>query len=379
MYRSPSRLGGLLALVLLAGCSAAANAPSAPPAPTVDVTQVIFQPVRQWDDFTGRLEPIQSVELRPRVSGYVVSASFAEGAHVRAGQLLFQIDPRPFQAEVDRLSAELQSARARAVLAKSDADRGQRLYDQQAIARGEYERLQSASQVAVSDASAAEAALQAARLNLSFTRVASPIDGRVSKALITKGNLVTTTSLLTTVVSDGPIYASFNADEQTFLKYASAERGQHSPVYLGLMTEDGFPHEGRLQFLDNALDPSSGTIRARAVFDNADGRLTPGLFARIRLVSGQGAQAAIIPERALASDLGNRFVLVLDGKNRVERRDVELGPALGDARIVRSGLKRGDEVVTAGLNKVQLGEAVQPSKVAFTLSQDQQRALAPAA
>ena len=378
MSVSIARPAAALVVLLLAGCSATAKAPPAPPpAPVVEVAPVLFQPVPQWQDFTGRLEAVQTVELKPRVSGYVVSANFPEGGQVRAGQLLFQIDPRPFQAEVDHAAAELQSARASAALANSDADRAARLFDQQAIARGEYERLQSAAQVATAGVRAAEAALKAAQLNLSFTRVTSPIDGRVSKALITKGNLVTTSSLLTSVVSDRPIYASFNADEQTYLRFASAQRGSRSVVYMGLMTESGFPHRGRLQFLDNALDSGSGTINARAVFDNGDGRLTPGLFARIRLVSDAAETAAIIPERSLGSDLGKRFVLVLDARNRVQYRSVALGPAVGDARVVRAGLRAGDEVVTAGLNKVQPGDAVRPRRVAFSLGDTQGRALSP--
>jgi len=330
----------------------------------VNVAAVVVQPLRQWDDFTGRLEAIQSVEVRPRVGGYIDTVSLPEGAHVRQGQLLFQIDPRPFKAEVDRAQGELLKVKADAALARADADRAQRLIAQQAIAQGEFDRLDAAAKAAEGDVAAAEAALDTARLNLSFTHVTSPIDGRVSKALITRGNLVTTASLLTTVVSDGPIYATFNADEQTFLRYAQAQRGQGGPVYMGLITEDGFPHKGRLQFIDNAIDAHSGTIDGRAVFDNADGQLTPGAFARVRLVSNATQPAALIPEEAIGSDLGKHFVLVLDARDRVQYRQVTLGPSLDQLRIVTSGLHAGEQVVTAGLTKVKPGDEVRPIRVA---------------
>jgi multidrug efflux system membrane fusion protein len=359
------KMTALAATLFIAGCSASATTPPpAPPAPVVEVTPVVFQPLRQWDDFTGRLEAIQSVEVRPRVGGYIDAATLPEGAHVRKGQLLFRIDPRPFKAEVDRTAAQVLRARADAALARANADRAQRLIAEQAIAQGEFDRLDAAAKAAAADVSAAQAALDTARLNLSFTHITSPIDGRVSKALITRGNLVTTASLLTTVVSDGPIYATFNADEQTFLKYAQAQRGQGGPVMMGLMTEDGFPRKGKLQFIDNSIDPKSGTIDGRAVFDNADGKLTPGLFARVRLVSNTAEPVALVPEEALGADLGKHYVLVLDGKNHVQYRSVILGPTLGQFRVVRSGLNAGDQVVTAGLTKVKPGDAVQPTKLA---------------
>ncbi len=257
----------------------------------------------------------------------------------------------------------MQRARAQAALAKADGERAQRLIAAQAIAQGEFDRLDSVSKAAAADVAAAQASLDAAKLNLSFTRVTAPIDGRVSKALITSGNLVTTESLLTTIVSDGPIYASFNADEQTFLKYAQAQRGQGGPVYMGLMTEDGFPRKGRLEFIDNAVDARSGTIEGRALFDNTDGALTPGLFARVRLISADSQPAALVPEEALGADLGKHYVLVLGGGNHVQYRTVTLGPALGQMHVIRAGLQPGDQVVTAGLTKVKPGDVVMPTRV----------------
>ena len=355
----------LLSAALLAACGKEAQSQTAnpPPPPKVQVTGVVVQDLRQWDDVTGHLEAIDSVGVRPRVGGFIDDVRFKEGAKVRKGDVLFQIDPRPFQAEVDRLAAEVERAKAKAVLALADGERGQRLIAQNAVARSEFERLQAEAAQAKADVAASQAALRTAQLNLEFTRVISPIDGRVSKALITRGNLVTTADLLTTVVSDGKIYASFDTDEQTYLKYAGAQRDQPAPVELGLMTEDGFPHQGTLQFLDNALDPKSGTINGRAVFEDPDGKLTPGLFARIRLMSNATEKVALAPERALGTDLGKRYVLVVDAKNAVEYRSVALGPAVGDMRVIRQGLVQGDRVVVSGLQKVKSGDTVDPIPV----------------
>lgn len=362
----------------LSACSPAKSQPAPPPPAKVEVAPVMFKSLPQWDEFTGQMEAIGSVNIHPRVGGYIDAVAFQEGARVRKGQVLFQIDPRPFQAEVDRAAAERERAKAQAALAQAEADRGERLMAQNAVAQGELERLQAEAKSARANVQAAEAALAAARLNLSFTRVVSPIDGRVSKAAITRGNLVTTADLLTTVVSDGPIYAAFNADEQTYLKYVSASRGREAPVYLGLMTEEGFPHKGRLAFIDNAVDGKSGTILGRAVFDNADGKFTPGLFARVRLVSPGSETVAVVPEKALGEDLGKRFVLVLTKDNHVDYRPVVLGPALGELRVIRQGLKGGDQIVVSGLQKVKPGDPVSPVPSAKPISTAELSTLTPA-
>jgi len=370
-------MAALFATLVLAGCGAAAQSPpGAQPPAAVAVSTVEFRTLPQWDDFTGRLEAVDTVELKPRVSGQLIAAPFAEGARVYKGQVLFQIDPRPFQAEVDRLAAEAQRAKARAELAVADDGRSQRLLAQNAIAKEEAERLSSEARSAQADLGAAQAALRAAQLNLSFTRVTSPIDGRVSKAMITRGNLVTPADLLTTVVSDTPIYAAFNTDEQTYLKYAASQRGDGAPVYMGLMTEQGFPHAGKLHFLDNAVDAHSGTIAGRAVFDNADGAFTPGLFARIRLVSQTSSQVALAPEQALGADLGKRFVLVVGPGNRVLYRPVTLGRAVGEYRIVTAGLNAGDRIVVSGLQKVKPGDVVSPQPSILKLNTDDLASLA---
>ena len=363
-------LTALAAAAVLAACGAQAKQEAAPPPAQVTVTDVAFKSLRQWDDFTGRLEAIDTVEIRPRVGGYVDGARFQEGARVSKGQVLFQIDPRPFQAEANRASAEVARAKAQWDLTIVNRERGRRLIEQNALAQSEFDRLSSEEKAAQANLAAANAALQTARLNLEFTRVVSPIDGRVSKALITRGNLVTQADLLTTVVSDTPIYAAFNADEQTFLKYAAAERGKQSPVYMGLMTEDGYPHMGKLTFIDNAMDAKSGTISGRAIFANGDGRFTPGLFARIRLVSDTSQTVALAPDRAVATDLGKRYVVVVGANNKAEYRPVEIGPLAGNLRIIRTGLKPGDRVIVGGLQKVKPGDTVNPVTIKTDLSSD---------
>ena len=368
----------LAASSALSACTRAQSQPALPPPAKVEVAPVAFKSLPQWDDFTGQMEAINSVNIHARVGGYIDAVGFQEGARVKKGQLLFQIDPRPFQAEVDRAAADLERAKAQGALALADADRGERLMAQNAVAQGELERLQAESKSAKANIQAAEATLATARLNLSFTRVTSPIDGRVSKAVITRGNLITTADLLTTVVSDGPIYAAFNTDEQTYLRYVAAARGHEAPVYLGLMTEDGFPHRGKLAFIDNAVDGKSGTILGRAVFENADGKFTPGLFARVRLVSQKVDTVALAPERALGEDLGKRFVLVLTKDNHVDYRPVVLGPAIGELRVVREGLKPGDQIVVSGLQKVKPGDPVTPVPSAQPISTAQLSTLTPA-
>jgi RND family efflux transporter MFP subunit len=352
------------ASALLSGCvdSQAETAPPAPPAPQVAVQTVHVSPVRHWQEYTGRLEATDVVELRPRVGGYVESLHFEEGSRVNKGDLLFRIDPRPFEAEVDRLDAEHRRAEAQLELARANRSRGKRLLEQHAISQEEYDRLATAESSAQADVEAVEAALRAARLDLGFTRVTAPITGRVSRALVTEGNLVDPSVLLTTIVSDDPVYAYFDVDEQSYLDYvAGAESGDAAPdVYMGLINEDGFPHSGRLDFVDNQVDGNSGTIRLRAVFDNAGGRFTPGLFARLRVVSRQSYPAALIEERAISADLDRRYVLVVDEKNVAQYRPVETGPALGELRVVRSGLAEGDRIIVSGIQRVRPGMPVEP-------------------
>lgn len=356
--------------LLLSACGQAPEAMQQMPAAKVSVAEVIEQPINEWDEFTGRLEAPESVEVRPRVSGFIDQVAFDEGSLVSKGDLLFQIDPRPFQAEVKRLEAQLQQARAQALRTASEASRGERLRKSNAISA----ELADARASAAAEAQAAVAGIQAqldnARLNLSFTRVIAPIDGRVGRAQITAGNLVNAgQSLLTTLVSTDRVYAYFDADERVFLKYVELARqagGQTrdaSPVYLGLSSEDGHPHLGELDFLDNQVNPQTGTIRGRAVFDNRDGRFTPGLYARLKLVGSSQYAAALIRDEAVGTDLGKKFVLVLDKDNAVQYRAVELGPKLEGLRIVRQGLAQGEKIVVNGLQRAFPGSTVDPQAV----------------
>ncbi|HWS64145.1 MAG TPA: efflux RND transporter periplasmic adaptor subunit [Steroidobacteraceae bacterium] len=356
-----------------------ANAAKTPPAAQVTVAEVIHRPLRDWSEFTGRLEAVQSVEIRPRVSGYIDRIGFEEGVRVKKGQILFRIDPRPFRAEAERQLAARTRARSELDLAKANHARAQRLIGENAISREEFERLSSADAVAASDLAAANAALSAAKLNLEFTEVRAPIDGRVSRALITQGNLVSSDSLLTTIVSDDPVYATFDADEQTFLRYsrnAANRTAGEDPVYMGLTDEKDFPHRGRLNFVDNQVDRKTGTIRTRAVFANPDGIYTPGLFVRIRLVGRDTRDAVLIDDRAVGTDLGKKFVFVLKNDSTVDYRGVTLGPDVDGLRVVDSGLGAGEVIVINGLQRVRPGVSVSPTKVVMDMTRNGLRQVA---
>jgi len=363
----------LAALVVFAGIGhtrAKPLAAAAAPLAEVTVAEVIHQPLREWQEFTGRLQAVNTVEIRPRVNGYIDRVSFEDGTRVKKGQLLFQIDPRPFQAEVDRLVAERSRSVSDFELAKANHARAERLIGAHAISREEYERLKAAESSAQGALGSIDASLREARLNREFTEVRAPIDGHVSRAAITAGNLVTSANLLTTLVSDDPVYVYFDADEQTYLRFAKATRAARSAddaagVYIGLADEEGYPHVGKLDFIDNQVDPTTGTIRARAALANPDGRYTPGLFARVRLVGGEDRDSVLIEDRAVGTDLSKQFVLTLAGDNRIEYRLVELGPEINGLRVVKQGLAPGETIVVNGLQHVRPGQTVAPTRVAM--------------
>jgi RND family efflux transporter MFP subunit len=367
-----SRIALLMAPIALAAfvsaCANTAAQQPPPPPPQVAVASVIERDVTEWDEFTGRLQAVDSVEVRPRVSGLVSAVRFSEGAMVRKGDLLFQIDPRPFQADVDRLQAELDRTRATVQRANSELARAERLRSENAISNEEHDRRAAFAQESAAQVSAVEAGLRAAELNLEFTRVTSPINGRVSRAIVTEGNLVSSgpgqATLLTTVVSLDPVYAYFDADEQIYLKYTGGgarTRGSiDRHIKMALANEEGFPHEGQLDFIDNQLDGSTGTIRGRAVFRNPDGLLTPGLFVRLRLAAGGAYHGLLIQDRAVGTDLSKKFVYVVSAKNEIEYRTVTLGPIVDGLRVVRSGLKAGEPVVVNGLQRIRPGVPVTP-------------------
>ncbi|WP_339547419.1 multidrug efflux RND transporter periplasmic adaptor subunit MexE [Pseudomonas sp. RA_35y_Pfl2_P32] len=368
-----------LAVLVMSACGKTPDSAAAMPAAKVSVAKVLEQPVNEWDEFTGRLEAPETVEIRPRVSGQIDQVAFTEGALVKKGDLLFQIDPRPFQAEVRRLEALVAQGRANATRSENEAQRGERLRTSNAISAELADSRTSAAQEARAAVGAIQAQLDLARLNLSFTRVTAPISGRVSRAEITAGNLVTAdVTPLTSVVSTDKVYAYFDADERVFLKYSQlarqGQRGQSTPVYLGLSNEDGNPHQGQMNFMDNQVNPKTGTIRGRAVFDNSKGEYTPGLYARLKLVGSGTYSAVLITDEAVGTDLGKKFVLVMDGDKSVYRA-VELGPKIEGLRIVRSGLNKDDTIIVKGLQRVRPGSPVTPEVVQMA-SQETLAALA---
>ncbi len=347
------------------------KAPAAPPLQAVTVAPVPEREISEWDEFTGRLEAVDQVEIRPRVSGYIQRVTFTEGREVRKGEVLFQIDPRPYQAELDRAQAELDRAKSAAALAANDVRRADPLVRAQAISREEYDSRTSAEAQGGASVKAAEAAVETARLNLEWTRVRSPISGRVSNALVTPGNLVEAgqpATLLTTVVSLDPMYVYFDSDEQTYLRYAGRARNNGSNwrdgklvVHLGLANEDGYPHEGRLDFVDNQIDPNTGTIRTRAVFSNKSRALTPGLFARVKLVGDHKRKALLVRDAAIGTDQDRKFVLVVGPGDSLVYRPVVAGRLVDGLRIIDSGLQPNERVVVNGLMRVRPGMKVAPT------------------
>lgn len=345
------------------------EAPAAPaPAAAVDVAEVVSRTITDWRGYSGRLEAVDRVEIRPLVSGTLTAVHFQDGALVRKGDVLFTIDPRPYAAEVARVQGQLAAAEARDAYAASELARGQRLLSDNAIAKRDFEEKQNAAREAAANLQAARAALEAARLNLEYTRITAPVTGRISRAQVTVGNVVAAgaaSAPLTTLVSTARMYAAFDVDEPTYLKMAQASRGGSGaiPVYLGLANEEGHPRKGTVSFIDNRLDVASGTIRVRAVFDNPDGQLIPGLYARVQLGGGKPRDALLIDERAVGTDQDKRFVLVLDEGNRARYREVRLGSASGGLRVVDAGLKAGERIVVNGLQRVRPGEPVTPREV----------------
>jgi RND family efflux transporter MFP subunit len=370
-------MGILVAATLLSGCGKSGEAGQAPPPPQVSVATVLEKRVKDWDEFTGRFQAVETVEIRPRVSGYIDRVAFKEGGLVKSGDLLFVIDPRPYQAEYDRAAADLKRYKTALELARIESVRVQRLRQSGAVSQEELDERTSTVAQAEANAAGAQAALEAAQLNLGFTRVTSPVTGRVSRAEVTRGNLVTGGNnggtLLSSVVSMDPIYLYFDSDEQAYLRYTRmARNGQRSssrdapnPVQVGLANEEGFPHPGRMDFVDNQLNPQTGTIRARAVLDNKDGQFTPGLFARVQLLGSGEYNAILIDDRAVNTDQSQKYVFLLGGDNKIEYRKVTLGRVIDGLRVVREGLKAGDTIVVNGAQRVHPGVTVSPQRVAM--------------
>ncbi len=354
---------GGLAAAILSGCgdanSKTESAPAAQGAP-ITAAVVIEKQITETQEFSGRLESIERVDIRSRVGGYITAINFQPGGKVKKGQVLFVIDPRPFQAEANRAEAAAVSARAKADLAKLELARAEKLLADKAIAQREYDERAAGLKELDANARAAAAQSDNAKLNLSYTQVTAPVDGRVGKAEITLGNLIDPAAVLTTLVSDDRIYASFDGDESTYLSVAAnAHAGHPVKVRIGLASETGFPHDGELEFVDNQLDVRSGAVRMRAVFANRDNLLVPGLFARVQLETSADNKARpnaiLINDQAISTDQSRKFVYVVGADSKAEYRQVMLGQTSEGLRVVRSGLKPGEKIVVNGLQRVHPG------------------------
>jgi RND family efflux transporter MFP subunit len=349
-------------LLAIGGCGQDADAQQAPPpGPVVSVAPAVQRSVNDSEEFSGRLEAIDYVELRPRISGTIDKVHFVDGALVKKGDLLFTIDPRPFEAEVSRAQSQLASAKARSELAQSQLVRSKSLLDQQAASREEFDQLTSGSRTSQADIQGAEAALKVARLNLEYTQVRAPISGRLSRANITTGNLVNEQSVLTSIAGVSRLYAYFDGSEQTFLQLQSMKASSKIPrVQMGLANEQNYPHEGQLDFVDNRLNPQTGAIRMRATFDNSKGEFTPGLAARIRMESPVPYTAVLVPDQAIGTDQSKKFVFVVAADGKPQFREVRPAALFDSMRVVTGNLKPGENVVVEGLQRIQPGMTVTP-------------------
>lgn len=372
--RNPLLLISIAAPLVLSGCqdSHAESAATAPPPPGVEVAQVLIEKVTELDEYSGRLESPQTVTVMPRVSGYVDKVHFQEGSAVEAGDVLFSIDNRLFVAEVTRLKAELSSAQTSLNQAIKDYERAQRLSKTKAISQETVDARFADKQRSIASVSALKAALAQAELDLEFTLVRAPIDGKVSNAEITKGNYVTTgQTVLTSLVSTSHMYAYFDVDERSYLKYQQlnnllpANGEAENVVQMALANDTGYPHVGYIDFVDNAIDETTGTIRVRAVFDNEKQNLLPGMFAKLRIAGSASYQGVLIDNKAIGTDLNNKYVLVLGDDNVVQYRAISLGEGVNGLRIIASGLNAGDKIVVTGLQRVRANMPVTPNEVSM--------------
>ncbi len=357
--------------LLVPGCGKHSSR-TAPAPPVVTVVQPIAREVVEWDEYIGRLESPETVELRARVSGYLDKVHFKEGKEVKKGDLLFTIDPRPYRADYDHADAEHQRATNQTALAKNDFERAKRLIATKAISEEDYDTKAKTYATAEAAVMSAKATMESARLNLEFTEIHAPIAGRIGRAVVTEGNLISGgvsgagATLLTTIVSLDPLYLYGDADERSILKYLQlrregkrvSARDEQIPAEMELADETGFPHKGYMDFVDNRIDPTTGTMRARGVFTNADHGLSPGFFARIRIPGSGKYKALLLPERALGSDQAQRFVYVVNAEKKVEFRPVTIGPMIDGLRVVKTGLKPDEQVIVEGLLRVRPGLAV---------------------
>jgi len=351
--------------------------------PEVTVSQPATRKITEWDEYTGRFDAVEAVEVRARVSGYLNKVNFTDGEEVKAGELLFEIDPRPFQRALEQAEAQLDQAKVRVSNASLDVERGRPLLKSDYISKKTFDDRENIVREAQAAVKVAEARVKAAELDLSFCRITAPISGRIGRTLVTKGNFVSGggndsgTTMLTTIVTQDPIYIYFDVSENNALKYtrlteAEGKKGASgmlgASVGLGLPDEDGFPHAGRLDFLDNRLDLGTGTLRARAVVSNKAGLFSPGLFARVRLQGSPEYLALMLPDEAIGTDQANRFVYVVGKDDIPERRPVKLGPLVEGLRVIRSGISADDWVIIRGQQRVRPDQKIAPKRLPLKVS-----------
>ena len=378
MHQIPMSLLIAFTLMALSGCGNHADSgskPASPKAPNVKIAQPLSQTVTEWDEYTGRVEAVNTVDVRARVSGYLEKVNFKAGDKVTKGDLLFLIDPKPFTAQLNYAEAELERAKSKYELAKNDLSRAERLFKAKAISEEEHDSRNKGLRETLAAVQSGEANVYAAKLNLEFTKVRSPIDGRIARELITAGNVVTSTgtdaTLLTTIVSINPVYVYVDADERSVLKYRrQAKKGGHgnlgdekTPAELAIADELDFPHQGHLDYIAPREDSTTGTFSLRGVFANPDELLSPGFFARMRVRASAPYQAILIPDRAIGTDQAQRFVWMVIQDNQVEYRKVELGAHIGESRVITQGLKSEEWIVVEGINKLRPGIQVVPEHI----------------
>ncbi|WP_374725657.1 efflux RND transporter periplasmic adaptor subunit [Tardiphaga robiniae] len=367
----------VVALLLLAGCGKKEEA-AAPPPPPVTVANPTKKVTTDWDEFTGRFDAIEQVQIRARVTGFVTKVAFTDGAVVKAGDLLYEIDPRQYQAAAEQAQGQLDDAKAKVVLAEKELERATTLIKTQAISENIVDQRSQAIAAAQAATLQAEGALKQAQLNVEYTKVVAPIAGRVSRHLVTVGNLVqgseSGATLLTSIVSLSPIYVYFDTDEATYVRNSKlwfegkrpSSRDTPNPVQITLVGETKPSHEGKMDFLDNRLDVGTGTLRGRAIVDNTDLSILPGQFARVRVIASGEYEALLIPDAAVANDQSRKIVMVVKADDTVEARPVTLGPLDGGLRVIREGLKPDDRVIVDGIQRARVGAKVAPKMAAAT-------------